>query len=135
MPHHTHLVRFRAILVVSVNMSRNSVVARLLLLFKFLNLYNLSGHRYNQNLIGFFLLLADNKIYIWHIKREKPIAVLQGHTRTVNAVAWNPVYQQMLASVSDDGTVRIWGPAEKYRKPGTDIRLKKLFLFFYTVVF
>ncbi|KAK7576445.1 hypothetical protein V9T40_012731 [Parthenolecanium corni] len=61
----------------------------------------------------------DNKIYIWHIKREKPIAVLQGHTRTVNAVAWNPVYQQMLASVSDDGTVRIWGPAEKYRKPGT----------------
>ncbi|XKL61463.1 hypothetical protein PGB90_008520 [Kerria lacca] len=59
----------------------------------------------------------DHKVYIWHIKHEKPIAVLQGHTRTVNTVAWNPVYHQMLASVSDDCTVRIWGPVDKYRKP------------------
>ncbi|GFX36476.1 WD repeat-containing protein 26 [Trichonephila clavipes] len=57
----------------------------------------------------------DNKVYIWHIKREMPIAVLLGHTRTVNSVSWNPVYPSMLASASDDGTVRIWGPAEKYR--------------------
>ncbi|KAE8750615.1 hypothetical protein FOCC_FOCC002595 [Frankliniella occidentalis] len=57
----------------------------------------------------------DNRVYVWHVKREKPIAVLAGHTRTVNCVAWNPVYHSMLASVSDDFTVRIWGPAEKYR--------------------
>ena len=62
-----------------------------------------------------FSLFSDNKVYIWHIKREMPIAVLIGHTRTVNCVSWNPAYPSMLASASDDGTVRIWGPAERYR--------------------
>lgn len=62
-----------------------------------------------------FRLHLDNRVYVWHVKREKPIAVLVGHTRTVNCVAWNPVYHQMVASVSDDFTVRIWGPSEKYR--------------------
>ncbi|XP_047002350.1 WD repeat-containing protein 26 isoform X2 [Schistocerca americana] len=57
----------------------------------------------------------DNKVYVWHIKRELPIATLTGHTRTVNCVTWNPVYHQMLASVSDDCTVRIWGPANQHR--------------------
>ncbi|PSN50189.1 WD repeat-containing protein 26 [Blattella germanica] len=57
----------------------------------------------------------DNKVYVWHIKRELPIATLTGHTRTVNCVAWNPVHHQMLASVSDDCSVRIWGPANKHR--------------------
>ncbi|XP_071582141.1 WD repeat-containing protein 26 homolog [Temnothorax nylanderi] len=52
----------------------------------------------------------DNKVYVWHIKRELPIATLTRHSRTVNCVSWNPVYHQMMASVSDDFTVRIWGP-------------------------
>ncbi|CAG2106775.1 unnamed protein product, partial [Medioppia subpectinata] len=52
----------------------------------------------------------DNKIYIWHLKREKPISVLTGHSRTVNCVSWNPKYPQLIASASDDATVRIWGP-------------------------
>ena len=52
----------------------------------------------------------DHKVYIWHIRREFPIAVLEGHTRTVNCVHWNPKLPNMLASASDDGTVRIWGP-------------------------
>lgn len=56
----------------------------------------------------------DNRVYIWHVRRELPIAELVGHTRTVNCVSWNPLYPQMLASASDDGTVRIWGPAEHY---------------------
>ncbi|KAF4524623.1 hypothetical protein B566_EDAN013874 [Ephemera danica] len=58
----------------------------------------------------------DNKVYVWHVKQELPIATLTGHTRTVNCVAWNPVFHEMLASVSDDCSVRIWGPAEKYRR-------------------
>ncbi|XP_072030182.1 WD repeat-containing protein 26-like, partial [Amphiura filiformis] len=52
----------------------------------------------------------DNNVYVWHIKGEMPIAVLQGHTRTVNCVSWNPVLPNMLVSVSDDCTIRIWGP-------------------------
>lgn len=52
----------------------------------------------------------DSKVYIWHIKREEPLARLTGHSRTVNCVSWNPVYPSMLASASDDATVRIWAP-------------------------
>lgn len=52
----------------------------------------------------------DCKIYIWHIKREEPLLKLTGHTRTVNCVHWNPVYPSLLASASDDNTIRIWGP-------------------------
>ena len=54
----------------------------------------------------------DNKVYVWHTSHEKPIAVLSGHTRTVNCVSWNPQVPSMLASASDDGTVRIWGPSD-----------------------
>lgn len=57
----------------------------------------------------------DNKVYIYHIKRDSPIAVLSGHSRTVSCVSWNPVFPQVLVSGSDDGTVRVWGPAERFR--------------------
>lgn len=50
------------------------------------------------------------KLFVYHIRREEPLITLTGHTRTVNCVSWNPVYPSMLASCSDDGTVRIWGP-------------------------
>ncbi|XP_053405443.1 WD repeat-containing protein 26-like [Mercenaria mercenaria] len=52
----------------------------------------------------------DNKVYIWHVRREMPITILEGHSRTVNCVHWNPKVPSMLASASDDGTVRVWGP-------------------------
>ena len=58
----------------------------------------------------------DSKVYIYHVKKESPIAVLSGHGRTVNCVSWNPVYPRVLVSTSDDGTIRVWGPAERYRK-------------------
>lgn len=57
---------------------------------------------------------------MWHIKRELPIAILTGHSRTVNCVSWNPVYHQMMASVSDDCTVRIWGPRSYSEKVDSD---------------
>lgn len=61
----------------------------------------------------------DNNVYIWHTRREEPLATLSGHTRTVNCVSWNPVYPSMLASSSDDGTVRIWGPKQSCSGNGT----------------
>ena len=57
----------------------------------------------------------DYKVYLYHILRENPISELVGHTRTVNAVSWNPVYPKVLVSASDDGTLRVWGPSTKYR--------------------
>lgn len=52
----------------------------------------------------------DNKVYIWHINGEEPIAVVGGHTRCVNAVSWNPVHHDVLVSASDDYSLRVWGP-------------------------
>ncbi|XP_036326209.1 WD repeat-containing protein 26 homolog [Rhagoletis pomonella] len=52
----------------------------------------------------------DKLVCIWHIRREEPLGKLAGHTKTVNCVSWNPVYPSLLASASDDATVRIWGP-------------------------
>ena len=52
---------------------------------------------------------TDNLVYIWNRKNGSPILKLEGHTRTVNCVSWNPVRHEVLASCSDDGTIRIWG--------------------------
>ncbi len=72
------------------------------------------GGREEQNFVASGS--EDTKVYVYHVKREEPIAVLSGHGRTVNCVSWNPVYPRVLASASDDGTVRLWGPAERFRK-------------------
>jgi len=55
--------------------------------------------------------VLDNKVYVWHVKNEQPLVTLDGHSRTVNCVHWNPRLPDMIASASDDTTVRIWGPA------------------------
>uniref|UniRef100_A0A3Q7I4V8 Uncharacterized protein n=1 Tax=Solanum lycopersicum TaxID=4081 RepID=A0A3Q7I4V8_SOLLC len=52
----------------------------------------------------------DSKVYIWNRRGSKPIEILCGHSMTVNSVSWNPKRPQMLASASDDQTIRIWGP-------------------------
>ncbi|KEH42443.1 putative transcription factor WD40-like family [Medicago truncatula] len=53
----------------------------------------------------------NSEVYIWNSRSSKPIEVLSGHSLTVNCVSWNPKRPQMLASASDDHTIRIWGPS------------------------
>lgn len=53
----------------------------------------------------------NSEVFIWNRQRSKPMEVLSGHSMTVNCVSWNPTNPRMLASASDDHTVRIWGPA------------------------
>lgn len=53
----------------------------------------------------------DSRVYIWHVKKENPICVLEGHTRSVTCVSWNPQIPGMIVSASDDGTLRVWGPS------------------------
>lgn len=52
----------------------------------------------------------NSEVFIWNRQQSEPIEVLSGHSTTVNCVSWNPKKPHMLASASDDQTVRIWGP-------------------------
>ncbi|RDX91282.1 WD repeat-containing protein 26 [Mucuna pruriens] len=64
----------------------------------------------------------SSEVYIWNCRNSRPIEVLSGHSMTVNCVSWNPKIPHMLASASDDYTIRIWGPSLQ-KKEGNLSRL------------
>ncbi|KAD2223656.1 hypothetical protein E3N88_41611 [Mikania micrantha] len=78
------------------------------------------GHRQHKYVIrscfgganGLFIASGSEN----HRRISDPIEVLSGHSMTVNCVSWNPKRHQMLASASDDQTIRIWGPQSECNK-------------------
>ena len=50
---------------------------------------------------------SDNTVRIWDAESGKLIKTLEGHTSSVNSVAWSPD-GKYIASGSSDNTVRIW---------------------------
>lgn len=63
----------------------------------------------------------DGNVYVWNRDTGELLKVLSGHgTGSVNSVAWNPKNERILASCSDDHTVRIWEAPPPTALPSTN---------------
>eukprot|EP00043_Microstomoeca_roanoka_P016617 m.170833 g.170833 ORF g.170833 m.170833 type:complete len:635 (-) comp16490_c2_seq1:462-2366(-) len=52
----------------------------------------------------------DGAVCIWHKDSGRLLSRLKGHEGSVNDVAWHPTNPYMLATVSDDHRIYVWGP-------------------------
>jgi len=54
----------------------------------------------------------DASAYVWSLKLQRLVKVLRGHQEVVSAVGWSPGVPGLLATASDDYTVRLWGRSQ-----------------------
>jgi len=66
---------------------------------------------------------ANRELRVWNPEKTdtKSATELRGHTLGLEAVAWNPVLDAELASVSEDSTVRFWDV--RARKESAQVKL------------
>jgi transducin (beta)-like 1 len=62
--------------------------------------------------VTFAACSTDRKICIFQVGQPKAIQTLSGHANEVNKIEWDPS-GTMLASCSDDKTVRVWRPFDR----------------------
>jgi WD40 repeat protein len=55
----------------------------------------------------FLAVAPNNQVQVWEMATMKRLTTLQGHLYRINGMAWSPD-GRLLASVSDDGTLRLW---------------------------
>lgn len=60
-----------------------------------------------QDNTSFASCSTDMKIHVCRLGEARPVRTFEGHTNEVNAIKWNPS-GSMLASCSDDMTLKIW---------------------------
>eukprot|EP00040_Diaphanoeca_grandis_P012449 m.63069 g.63069 ORF g.63069 m.63069 type:complete len:625 (-) comp23236_c0_seq2:55-1929(-) len=64
----------------------------------------------------------DNGVYVWHRNTQTLLGRLEGHRRSVNCVAWHPADVGLLASASDDKTIRFWENSDNVTKLANDVK-------------